>query len=364
MLLMDQANQIENPPAIQIFASDIDEHAINIARKGIYPLSIITDVPPAHLRQFFTRHEDHYLIQKSIRDRILFASHNLLRDPPFSRINMISCRNLLIYLNRNVQAQVLEMFHFALRPNGILFLGSSESADSVNDLFIRIDKKNRIYRAKPIHRSANLIGPRTDKVMPRLNFPKKSERQQLSFSQIHQLALMQYGPVSLLVDADSNIVHMSDRASRFLRFNAGEPSRNLLSLVLHELRLELRTVLYQVTSFKTLLELEGAKVLIATNAKEGLKIVAQEKIDLLISDISMPEMNGYEFIEKVRQMPIGKKLPAIALSGLSREQDIAQCYKAGFSAHFNKPISLDRLTSTIIKLIDPPRENIEKTHLH
>lgn len=111
-----------------------------------------------------------------------------------------------------------------------------------------------------------------------------------------------------------------------------------------------------ISAFKMLLEMEGAHVRIASNAKEGLEIVAREKIDLLISDISMPEMNGYEFIEKVRQLPVGKTLPAIALSGLSREQDIAQCYKAGFSAHFNKPIALDKLTNTIINLVGPSLE--------
>jgi two-component system CheB/CheR fusion protein len=108
-----------------------------------------------------------------------------------------------------------------------------------------------------------------------------------------------------------------------------------------------------VTAFKTLLEMEGARVLVATDAKTGLVLVAKEKVDLLISDISMPEMNGYQFIENVRQLPQGRNLPAIALSGLSREQDIVQCYQAGFSAHFNKPIALEKLTKTIIALLRP-----------
>ncbi|MES2626130.1 MAG: CheR family methyltransferase [Pseudomonadota bacterium] len=266
MLLIDQAAQLYNTPSIQIFASDIDEHAINMARKGIYPSSIVTDVPPPRLRQFFTKQEDNFLIQKFVRDKILFASHNLLRDPPFSKIDLISCRNLLIYLNRSVQAQVLEIFHFALKPNGILFLGNSESADSISELFIPIDKKNRIYRAKPSNRTVNVVTARAEKISPRLPNIKKSEREPLSYAQIHQLALMHYGPVSLLVDSDLNIVHMSDRASRFLRFNAGEPSRNLLALVLPELRLELRTVLFQAQ--QNIVMTEKRYVLLTRDAEE------------------------------------------------------------------------------------------------
>jgi two-component system CheB/CheR fusion protein len=244
MLLMDQASNQSITRPIQIFASDIDEQAINFARKGSYPSSIVTDVSPPRLRQFFSRHDNHYIIQKNVRDQILFASHNLLRDPPFSKIDLISCRNLLIYLNRNVQAQVLEILHFALKPNGILLLGSSESADSINDLFVAVDRKHHIYRAKPLPRAINTIA-RPGKYLPRVPDSRKIERLQLSYNQIHQQALMHYGSVSVLIDNELNILHMSDRASHFLRFNAGEPSRNLLALVAPELRLELRTALHQ-----------------------------------------------------------------------------------------------------------------------
>ena len=148
MLLTDQASLQVKPPGIQVFGTDIDEHAIAVARSGTYPASIATDVPPGRLRQFFTKEDDRYRIRKIIRDRILFAEHNLLRDPPFSKLDLITCRNLLIYLNREVQAQVLEMFHFSLNPGGFLFLGSSESAEALGNFFTPFDKKNRIYRAR------------------------------------------------------------------------------------------------------------------------------------------------------------------------------------------------------------------------
>src|SRR5262249_24084260 len=146
MLLAEYAARITDPPKIQVFATDIDERAIAQARECRYPETIALDVSPARLRQFFGKDGDRYQITKRIREMVLFAPHNVLRDPPFSRLDLISCRNLLIYLNRDMQERVLEIFYHALRPDGFLFLGSSESAESLPNLFSTIDKKHRIYK--------------------------------------------------------------------------------------------------------------------------------------------------------------------------------------------------------------------------
>ncbi len=250
MLMADQAELMEHPPAFQVFASDIDDGAIDAARSGNYPASIITDVAPTRLRQYFSKEDDRYRIRKTLRDRILFASHNLLRDPPFSRLDMISCRNLLIYLNRDVQVRVLQTFHFALKPGGYLFLGSSESAESVSDYFIPVDKKNRIYRARGGSRPLQYQSP-TSAVfgarLPEVSRVKPPGKRQFSYAELHQRALAQYAPPSAVIDGEGNIVHMSEGAGRFLRMAGGEPSRNLLTLVLPELRLELRSAMYQAT---------------------------------------------------------------------------------------------------------------------
>jgi two-component system CheB/CheR fusion protein len=247
MLLADHAADMAQPPPFQVFASDIDTDAIAQARSGNYPASIVTDVPPARLRRHFTKDDDRYHIRKAIRDRILFAAHNVLRDPPFSRLDMVSCRNLLIYLNRDVQARVLEMFHFALKPGGYLFLGGSESAESVADFFVPIDKKNRIYRARPTSRPMG-SGTQLPSHIARLPeaIQRAPARRQFSYAEVHQRALALAAPPSVVLDRDSNIVHMSQQAGQFLRMGAGEPSRNVLALVLPELRLELRSALFQV----------------------------------------------------------------------------------------------------------------------
>ena len=267
MLLADQAALTSSPPGYQVFASDIDEHAIAIARAGLYPTSIVTDVTPARLRQHFTRDENRYQIRKAVRDRILFAVHNLLRDPPFSRIDLISCRNLLIYLNRDIQQRVLETFHFALKPGGYLFLGSSESAESVDELFVPVDKKNRIYRSRasvrtlPYHRAQHAAPAQLNLPEPRAL--AAAARRQASLADVHQRALAQFAPPSVVVDLDHNIVHMSERAAQYMRLVGGEPSRDILALVLPELRIDLRSALYQVQNSGV--SVEGRQVSMVRN---------------------------------------------------------------------------------------------------
>jgi two-component system CheB/CheR fusion protein len=250
MLVTDQLQLDASQASLQLFATDIDERAISFGRAGLYPQAIITDVPPTRLRHYFIKEDDHYRIRKEIRERVLFAKHSLLSDPPFSQIDLIVCRNLLIYLDREVQREILQMFHFALRPGGFLFLGSSESADACHELFAPVDKRNRIFRAK-----TGTANSRRTPAMPRGGYvrsnisreaPQSTVQRKLSFGDIHLRALERSAPPSMIVDANADILHMSESAGRFLRHIGGELSRNLLALILPELRLEIRTTLFQV----------------------------------------------------------------------------------------------------------------------
>lgn len=269
MLLCEHSATLADPPGIQVFATDIDETAIKTARSGVYPESIVTDVIPSRVRQFFVKEPPCYRVKKTLRDHVLFASHNVLRDPPFSHLDLVSCRNLLIYLDRDVQREVLEMFHFALRPGGYLLLGSSESADAASRFFTPVDKRHRIYQARAATHATryapNLpLGAQLPQRSTGRPYEREAERRQTSFAAMHQRALELYAPPSVIVNYDSEIVHLSDRAGRFLRQPGGVPSNNLIALVLPGLRLELRTALYQasqsgksVEARRTRLEREG-----------------------------------------------------------------------------------------------------------
>ncbi|MBT2339802.1 MULTISPECIES: CheR family methyltransferase [Pseudomonas] len=245
-----------NPVKVQVFATDIDERAIAVGRAGSYSEAIITDVPPTRLRQYFIKEGEQYRVRKEIREKVLFAKHSLLCDPPFSQIDLIVCRNLLIYLDRNIQREMLQMFHFALRPGGYLFMGSSETADAYPDLFTPVDKRNRIFRAK-----AGASITRRAPTMPRGGFtltnlaappPMMQTPRKFSYADIHNRAMAQQMPPSMIVDTNSDILHMNESVGRFLRYVTGEVTRNVLVLIMPQLRLELRTTLFQQSGNTTL----------------------------------------------------------------------------------------------------------------
>jgi two-component system, chemotaxis family, CheB/CheR fusion protein len=248
MLLDEHVRELEAPPDLQIFATDIDEDALAVGRAAIYPEAIVTDVPPARLRHCFAKEAGGYRVQKFIRDRVTFAPHNLIKDPPFSRVDLVSCRNVLIYLNREIQGTVLDLVRFALRPDGFLFLGTSESIDEAHDTFVTVDKSHRLFRAQIRSRarpvSAMLLSsPATRRALTTAG--TAAERRSESFTELHQGLLESYAPPSVVVDDQYRIVHLSESAGQFLQFTAGEPSLNLVHAVHPDLRLDLRTALYQ-----------------------------------------------------------------------------------------------------------------------
>jgi two-component system CheB/CheR fusion protein len=250
ILLAECAQHSEATQSIQIFATDIDDRAIVEARECRYPASIELDVSPERLQRFFIKDGDHYMVKKDLREMVLFAPHNIVRDPPFSRLDLISCRNLLIYLNRSMQERILEIFHFALRPGGYLFLGASESAEALPGLFEPVDKKRRIYQRRVAVNTyvpaVNLMSGNWQVKIPEL--PSASGAGAISPTQLHQEVLEQLSPPSILINEEYDILHLSPNAGQFLRIPAGEPSRNLLKLVSPDLRLELRAALLEARS--------------------------------------------------------------------------------------------------------------------
>ncbi|AME28201.1 CheR family methyltransferase [Burkholderia sp. PAMC 26561] len=249
ILLSERLPEDTASPAIHLFATDIDQHAIEVARRGSYPESILTDVPPTRLDRFFTHARERYVINKSVREKVLFAPHNLLRDPPFSQVDLVSCRNLLIYLDRTVQRQIFQTFHFALKPGGFLFLGSSESAEVADDLFVAVDKKNRIYQAKVLTlrpRASAVPVSRSPVGQLQLSVAARPVVQQprLATADLHRRAIEHASSPSVIVDRDAEVVHMSGEVGRFFHYMNGEPSHNLLTLIHPDLRLELRTALF------------------------------------------------------------------------------------------------------------------------
>ncbi len=248
MLLLEEATRRALRPEIQVFGSDLDAGALAIAREGRFPEAIETDVSQDRLRRFFTKEGDHYRVRRELRDIVLFASHSLLRDPPFSRLDMISCRNLLIYLDRELQQQVCNTFHYALQPGGFLFLGSSESADQQNGMFRAIDRDARIYRSLAVVGDKRpalplLLGTHHPadhgRAQPRMPAPGGGD------AALHRQMLERVAPPSLLVDDSHRIIHLSESAGRYLQPSGGTISIDAADMVRPELRFELRAALHR-----------------------------------------------------------------------------------------------------------------------
>jgi two-component system CheB/CheR fusion protein len=271
MLLSDYARALDAPPAIQVFASDLDEEAIRVAREAIYPPTIEGDVSEERLRRFFVREHRGYRVRRELREMVLFAAHDLLKDSPFSRLDLVSCRNLLIYLNRDAQTRVLDTFHFALRSDALLFLGSSESVDDASSLFAAVDKRRRLFRKRPARRvtlpvssgpgslalaleqqSDGAYGPVVaaassfGRSAPQRRPPAEADgSRSASWGELHFRLIDHLAPPSMLVDEQQDVLHLSAGAGRFLLHGGGEPSRNLMRLIHPALRIELRAALYR-----------------------------------------------------------------------------------------------------------------------
>jgi len=245
MLLCEHASTLRAPPQLQIFATDIDEDALAEARNGRYPGTIAVDVSPERLRRFFVRDGDSHRVTKELRDLVLFSPHSLLRDPPFSRLDLISCRNLLIYLNRDAQDRVLHLFHFGLRPEGFLLLGSSESAENTM-MFSALDGKHRLFVRRPAAiRLADAVAPasRWAPAATVASIPAP-QRERIAAGELHHQLVERHAPPSVLVNDNLEILHISERAGGFLQVAGGEPSRDLLRLIHPALRLDLRTAIH------------------------------------------------------------------------------------------------------------------------
>ncbi len=248
MLMLEEAAKHEFHPPIQMFGSDLDARALAVAREGRYPSSIEADVSEERLRRFFVREGEGYRVRQDLRDVVLFALHDLLKDPPFSHVDLISCRNVLIYLDRDLQDQVCSTFHYALNPNGFLLLGASESADNPPGLFRSVDRNARIYKAiaqngeKP-RLLPRLLGPVTIRDQSVLGPRHVSPSVALSEAALHRRVLERVAPPSILVDDMHRVIHLSENAGRYVMPSAGALSVDVVDLVRPELRFELRSAL-------------------------------------------------------------------------------------------------------------------------
>lgn len=251
------------PPQIQIFATDVSELSIEKARMGVYLPSQVSNVSPERLQHFFVPSNGSYQIKKTVRECCVFARQNLISDPPFSRMDLISCRNVLIYLGASLQKKILPVFHYGLKPNGFLMLGSSETVGDFSNLFHLIDQKTKIYlkQASSLSLLTELNAFNQPAETPPLPSPREGHLNEGNlFTIANQIVLNTYAPVGVLVNTNLDIVQFRGQTGAYLEPSPGQASLNVLSLIKEELRLDLRTLLYQVKKDKKAVCKEGIKL--------------------------------------------------------------------------------------------------------
>lgn len=272
---------------LQIFATDLNPDAIARARRGEYPLSIASSVGERRLSRFFTKHDGHYRINKSIRDRVLFAQHDVILDPPFTRLDLISCRNLLIYFDPQLQQRMLPLFHYSLRTGGLLLLGTSESVGRLSHLFLPQHSRYRLFR-----RQDRASGRGTDFLLnsypPFSGKAKESDVKKTGPSSqsgeslqaaADRLLLQVYAPAAVVLNRDADIVYISGHTGKYLEPAAGKVNWNIYAMAREELRRPLRLAIKKAAAESVPVNLHGLEVTINGSS---------QRVDLTVQALQEP----------------------------------------------------------------------------
>ncbi|MAT33821.1 MAG: chemotaxis protein, partial [Ponticaulis sp.] len=252
MLLHEKMRETATRPLVQIFATDIDESMLAIAREGRYPSASLTDIPEELRDRYTIGHGVDFQISPIIRDMIRFSSHSLIKDPPFAKIDLLSCRNLLIYFGERLQKSVLPLMHYSIRPGGYLFLGPSETVGRYEDLFAPIDARSRIFKRRPgsIRHPIDLpMGNNRSRRQSSGSQPGYSGKKDWQEEEVTRRIADRYAPASVLIDADGNVLTSYGRLSRYLEFPTGEGRQvSVLNLARGDLRRVLPSLMRDASS--------------------------------------------------------------------------------------------------------------------
>ncbi len=251
---------------VQIFGTDLDEDAIDAARTGLYPKAISADISEERLSKFFSKEGDHYQIRKNIREMVVFAPQNIIKDPPFTKLDMLSCRNLLIYFRPELQRRLLPMFHYSLKEDGILFLGSSETIGQSTDLFSLLDKKWKIFKRHPSKKATLPMLDFQDLDQP-ADIPDKKmletlkPNREIDIKRLLKVILAQSDiPACVIIDDHANIVYIHGQTGRFLELAQGEMSINILEMARLGLRVALTNAIRKMASDRREVIMNGLQI--------------------------------------------------------------------------------------------------------
>ena len=270
-ILLDECqNKLDTKVDVQIFGTDLDPHAIDTARAGLYPEGIAADISKVRLKTYFDIEDSNYRIRKSIREMIIFAPQNIIKDPPFTKLDFISCRNLLIYLESDLQKKIFSLFHYSLNPTGQLFLGNSESLGSCTNLFNPINKKWKTFSRTPTEITileGGYAGVFTPPLITGIHQDTSTNRKadkQIPVSNVQTLMerhlLNNFAPASVVVNDRGEIFYIHGKTGDFLEPASGKPIHNILAMARAGLKIELTTALRRASGQNKLISIKSVKI--------------------------------------------------------------------------------------------------------
>lgn len=320
--------------AVQIFASDLDGRAVDTARAGLYPVGVAGDIAPERLQRFFTQEDSSYRVKKEIRDLVVFATHNILTDAPFTKLDLVSCRNLLIYLDAGAQQKVLPLFHYALKPNGILFLGSSETIGGFERLYSVIDRKWKLFRRSEEPGTFPRLERFPGGLMQEITDARADFEAHLATTRpasipdlIQQVLVARFAPASVVVNERGEVVYIHGHTGGYLQPAPGPPTHHLVEMAREGLEHDLATALHQALGRQDEVVRRGVRV--KANGEFML-------VTLTVRKIAEPEsLRGLFLVtfetERGDKTPVRKGRPARAAgspkpgeTGLKRELEFTR----------------------------------------
>jgi two-component system, chemotaxis family, CheB/CheR fusion protein len=338
---------------LQIFATDLNTDAIAFARRGLYPATIAADVPPQRLARFFRAHDNSYLIDRRIRDMVLFAHHDVIMDPPFTRLDLLSCRNVLIYFNATLQKRLMPLFHYSLCPGGILILGASETVGSARSLFPALSSKSRLFRRGvdtgvaavefPVYRRLSAQSSAQELPMSRQT-PTTPNVQALA----EQLLLQEFSPPAVMVNELGDILYISGHTGQYLEPAAGKANWNIHVMARPAIRTQLAVALRRAVKERTSIDVHGLRL--DGNATHLLDLTVKAIEDpkalegvvmIIFREVAVPLRN-----KSRRKAEAGAIDPIIGAELLRSQEELKALREAMRASEEERQVVIEELQST------------------
>jgi two-component system, chemotaxis family, CheB/CheR fusion protein len=313
ILLREFADTLDAPPHLQIFASDIDGRALAMARVGRYPLSIASDIAPERLARWFVKEADTYSVVRELREMCIFSQHSIVKDPPFSKLDLVSCRNLLIYLDADLQSRVVPLFHFALKPRGYLFLGNSENVSRHARLFSPVERSYRVFQKSAVDGRIHSDFP----LVTAIQAPSNTQPALRPVVPSHGLVRLgeriaeRHAPAYAIIDEQFDVLHFSSHVGRFIHPGSGTPSLNLLNLAHRDLRLDLRSALDKA-------EVEQRTVRLAATMALGEQMAA---VEIIVEPTADTQHSSRGFVVLFKELANAPSTPIPANEALATRDE-------------------------------------------